>query len=66
MSSRSANADDSLKNTYGTVFEKDFILKVKEITERITDLKYTDSVMSITNADYISGEVDSIVVSSLA
>jgi len=56
----------ALKNPGGTVFEKDFLLKVKELTSRLQALPLTESVTSLTNTDYIRGEGDSIVVSPLA
>lgn len=54
-----------LKNPSGTVFEKTFLLKVKELTARLEKLPLADSVTSLTNTDSIRGEGDSIVVKPL-
>jgi len=56
----------ALKNTKGVIFEKEFLLKLKDLTQRLENLPLTNAVTSLTNTDYIRGEGDSIVVSPLA
>lgn len=55
----------ALRNPKGTVFEKDFLLKLQDLTKRLEALPQADTVTSLTNTDYIRGEGDSIVVSPL-
>lgn len=55
----------ALKNPTGTVFEKDFLLKVRELTNRIAELPEADSVTSLANTDSIQADGDSIVVRAL-
>lgn len=55
----------ALKNPTGTVFEKDFLLKVRELTARIAELPEADSVTSLANTESIQAEGDSIVVRPL-
>jgi len=55
----------ALKNPQGTVFEKDFLLKVKNLTARLEALPQAESVTSLTNIEYIRSEDDSVVVSPL-
>ena len=55
----------AIKNPRGTVFEKEFLLKVKDLTARIEALSQTESVSSLTNTDYIRGDGDSVIVAPL-
>lgn len=55
----------ALKNPTGTVFDKAFLLKLRELTEKIAALPETDSVTSLANTDSIQAEGDSIVVKPL-
>lgn len=56
----------ALKNTRGTVFEKDFLLRLKDLTVRLENLPLADSVNSLTNTDFIRGEGDAVLVTPLA
>jgi predicted RND superfamily exporter protein len=54
-----------LRNTYGTVFERDFIDLVASLTAKLKGLDYVQSVSSLTSTEYIRGEGDRIIVSPL-
>jgi len=54
-----------LQRQYGTVFDADFINRIKIYTERIEDIPIVKSVTSLINADYITSKDDAIVVEKL-
>jgi predicted RND superfamily exporter protein len=55
----------ALHRTYGDVFDPAFLRTVKEYVDRVEAIEIIDPVNSIVNADYITGDSDSIVVEKL-
>ncbi|GHV72807.1 antibiotic transporter [Spirochaetia bacterium] len=54
-----------LQRKYGTVFEVDFLQQIKEFGAEIRQIETVDDVNSIMDADYITGDADSIIVENL-
>ena len=54
-----------LERHYRTVFEKDFLEKIKRFALAVEDVEHVKSVNSIMSTQYITGDSDSIVVSDL-
>lgn len=54
-----------LERKYGAVFDKVFLDQIKQYIDRIKEIKITGNINSIINADYITGEEDSVVVEKL-
>ncbi|MDR0403461.1 MAG: RND family transporter, partial [Treponema sp.] len=55
-----------LERPYGTVFEKDFLARVREYTKRIRDVPIVEGINSIVDSDYITGDGDTVIVEKLA
>lgn len=53
------------KRSYGSVLEADFLLRLKDFIEKAEKLDRVSSVTSIMNADYISGDAETITVAPL-
>lgn len=54
-----------LKRKYGTVLDADFLFKLRDFVNAAEDLNLVESVTSVMNVDYISGNSDSIIVEPL-
>jgi len=54
-----------LERRYKTVFEKDFLERIREFSQAVEKVDYIKSVNSIMSTQYITGNNDSIVVSDL-
>jgi len=54
-----------LHRNYGTVFDASFLNLVREYVDKIEAIDIIDPVSSIVNADYITGDSESIVVEKL-
>jgi len=54
-----------LERPYRTVFDKEFLEKIRDFSRAVENIEYVKSVNSIMSTQYITGEGDSIVVSDL-
>jgi len=54
-----------LERPYRTVFEKDFLSRIRDFSQAVENTEYIKSVNSIMSTQYITGDSDSIVVSDL-
>ncbi|MDR1318509.1 MAG: MMPL family transporter [Treponema sp.] len=54
-----------LERPYGTVFEKAFLNRIREYTDRIRDVPIVEKIISLVDSDYITGDGDSVVVEKL-
>jgi predicted RND superfamily exporter protein len=54
-----------LERKYGTVFDRDFIIKIGEYVKWLEEIPIVENVNSLITTDYISGDGDSIVVEKL-
>jgi predicted RND superfamily exporter protein len=54
-----------LERPYRTVFEKDFLEKIKIFSQSVENTEYIKSVNSIMSTQYITGDSESIIVSDL-
>lgn len=54
-----------LKRKYGSVFDPEFLLKLKEFSAAAAEIPHVESVTSLMNMDYISGDADTISVEPL-
>jgi predicted RND superfamily exporter protein len=55
----------ALERPYKTIFEKDFLEKIRRFSKEAKDIDFVKSVDSIMSTQYITGDSDSIVVSDL-
>ena len=54
-----------LERPYRTVFEKNFLKRIRDFSQEVENTEYVKSVNSIMSTQYITGDNDSIVVSDL-
>jgi predicted RND superfamily exporter protein len=54
-----------LERKYGTVFDGEFLMRIREYVERIETIDIVGSITSIVTSDYITGDGDAIVVEKL-
>jgi len=54
-----------LERPYRTVFEKNFLSRIRDFSQAVENTEYVKSVNSIMSTQYITGDNDSIVVSDL-
>jgi predicted RND superfamily exporter protein len=54
-----------LEREYGTVFDREFLLRIRDYVERIEEIEIVGEVNSLMSADYITGSGDSILVEPL-
>jgi len=54
-----------LERPYKTVFEKNFLNRIRDFSQAVENTEYVKSVNSIMSTQYITGDSDSIVVSDL-
>jgi predicted RND superfamily exporter protein len=54
-----------LQRQYGTVFDADFINRIRDYTNAIEEIPIVKSVTSLINAEYITSKEDAIVVEKL-
>ena len=54
-----------LKRKFGTVFEPDFLLKLRGFSAAAAEIPHVESVTSLMNVDYISGDADTVSVEPL-
>ncbi|MDR2185610.1 MAG: MMPL family transporter [Treponema sp.] len=54
-----------LERKYGTVFEGDFLLRIREYITRVEKIGIVDPVYSMVTSDYITSDEDAIVVEKL-
>jgi len=54
-----------LEQKHGTIFEKDFLLKVKDYVDKISQIPNVGTVDSIVSADYLDSDGDAIVASPM-
>ncbi|MDR2493745.1 MAG: MMPL family transporter, partial [Spirochaetaceae bacterium] len=54
-----------LATRYGTVFDRAFLLRLKEYVERIKTIDYVGDLSSLISSDYIAGDADTITVEPL-
>jgi len=54
-----------LERPYRTVFEKNFLRRIRDFSQAVENTEYVKSVNSIMSTQYITGDNDSIVVSDL-
>jgi predicted RND superfamily exporter protein len=54
-----------LERPYRTVFERDFLGRIRDFSQAVENTEYVKSVNSIMSTQYITGDNDSIVVSDL-
>jgi predicted RND superfamily exporter protein len=54
-----------LERPYGTVFEKHFLNRIREYTRSAKSSPIVESISSLIDAEYISGDGDSIIVEKL-
>ncbi|MDR2134442.1 MAG: MMPL family transporter [Treponema sp.] len=54
-----------LERRYGTVFEKEFLNRMRDFTSRVRDIEIVEDISSLTGTDYITGDRDSIIVEKL-
>jgi len=54
-----------LERPYRTVFERDFLDRIKEYSQAVEAIEYIKNVNSIMSTQYITGDSDSIIVTDL-
>jgi predicted RND superfamily exporter protein len=54
-----------LERPYGTVFERDFLNRLREYTSRIRDVPIVEKINSLADSDYITGDGDAVIVEKL-
>jgi len=54
-----------LERPYGTVFDRDFLSRIRAFSEQIQDITVVKEVTSLISADYVTSNGDSIVVEKL-
>jgi len=54
-----------LERPYRTIFEKDFLAKIREYAQAVEGVPFVKSVNSIMSTQYITGDAESIIVSDL-
>ncbi|MDR1029694.1 MAG: MMPL family transporter [Treponema sp.] len=54
-----------LEREYGTVFDQEFLARIRDYVDRIREIEIVGTVNSIISTDYITGEGDAVVVESL-
>ncbi|MDR2632509.1 MAG: MMPL family transporter [Treponema sp.] len=54
-----------LERKYGTVFDQDFLMRIRDYVDRIREVEIVGKVSSIINTDYITGDEDALVVEPL-
>jgi predicted RND superfamily exporter protein len=54
-----------LERPYGTVFDRDFLMRIRDFTQAAENIELVKDIDSIISTQYISGEGDSIIVSDL-
>jgi predicted RND superfamily exporter protein len=54
-----------LERKYGTVFDADFLDRLREYVTRIEEIEIVEDVNSLVTTDYITGDGDSIIVEKL-
>jgi predicted RND superfamily exporter protein len=54
-----------LERPYGAVFDRDFLMRIREFTQAVENSELIREVDSIISTQYISGEGDSIIVTNL-
>jgi len=54
-----------LEQKHGTVFEKDFLLKVRDYVDRIGEIPDVGTINSIVSADYLDADGDAIVAAKM-
>jgi predicted RND superfamily exporter protein len=54
-----------LERVYGTVFDRDFLLRIRDFTKAAENIELIKGIDSIISTQYISGEGDRIIVSDL-
>ncbi|MDR3167393.1 MAG: MMPL family transporter, partial [Treponema sp.] len=54
-----------LERQYGTVFEGDFLARIREFVRRVEEIPIVENVNSLVSTDYITSRDDSIVVEKL-
>ncbi|MDR1278990.1 MAG: MMPL family transporter [Treponema sp.] len=55
----------ALERKYGTVFEGEFLNRLRDFVRRVEEIEVTGDVSSLISTDYITGKGDSIVVEKL-
>jgi predicted RND superfamily exporter protein len=54
-----------LERKFGDIFDQEFLLHIKEYTDRIDEIDVVGDINSIMTADYVSSQEDAIVVENL-
>lgn len=54
-----------LERKYGTVFDKEFLMRIQDYVDRIREIEIVGTVNSIISTDYITGDGDALVVEPL-
>ncbi|MDR3115042.1 MAG: MMPL family transporter [Treponema sp.] len=54
-----------LERTYGTLFDREFLMRIRAYVDRIREIEIVGTVNSIINTDYITGDGESVVVEPL-
>jgi len=54
-----------LERPYQTVFEKDFLARIREYAQAVEDVEFVKSINSIMSTQYITGDSESIIVDDL-
>jgi len=54
-----------LERPYRTVFEKNFLERIRDFSQKVENIEYIKSVNSIMSTQYITGDSESIIVSDL-
>jgi predicted RND superfamily exporter protein len=54
-----------LEREYGTVFDREFLQRIREYVDRIEEIEIVDPINSIVTSDYITSDGDAIVVEKL-
>jgi len=54
-----------LERSFRTVFEKEFLQRIRQFSDEVEDLELVKSVNSIMSTQYITGDSESIIVSDL-
>lgn len=55
----------SIKNPYGTIFEKEFLTLIDVLSTEFSGIELTESVMSLTSTDFVEGSPEGMNVISL-
>lgn len=54
-----------LERRYGTVFDADFLARLREYVSRIEEIEIVEDVNSLVTAEFITGDADAIIVEKL-